>query len=86
VPLILIGTIVGYLTSLGSAIAMISTVNAKSYNAPYDPVFWGFLFGSLFFGIAGGYNQERLRRLVEEHKDYTREFKETTDMIERKSV
>jgi hypothetical protein len=84
VPLTLIGTIVGYLTSLGSAIAMISMIYMKGSNAPYDPFFWGFLIGSLFFGITGGYNQERLRRLVEEHKDYTREFKETTYMIERK--
>lgn len=84
VPLTLIGTIVGYLTSLGSAIVVISAIYVKGSNAPYDPFFWGVLFGSLFFGIVGGYNQERLRRLVEEHKDYTREFTETTDMINRK--
>jgi hypothetical protein len=32
----------------------------------------------------GYFNQNRLKRLVKEHKDYTSEFDEVTDLIERK--
>jgi hypothetical protein len=39
----------------------------------------------MFFGFYEGYfNQNRLKRLVKEHKDYTSEFDEITDLIERK--
>ena len=37
------------------------------------------------FGLYEGYfSQCRLKRLVKEHKEYTGEFSEVTDLLERK--
>jgi hypothetical protein len=47
-------------------------------------LFWG-LLAVLVFGIyTGSFNQNRLKRLVREHKDYTRESEEIADLLERK--
>jgi hypothetical protein len=49
-----------------------------------DYLVYGF-FAIMFFGFYEGYfNQNRLKRLVKEHTDYTSEFDEITDLIERK--
>lgn len=83
-PLTLSATLFSYGASVAAAVSAISSVFAKGYDTPSDLLFWGSLLGVLMFTIVGIYQQKRLKRLVEEHKDYAREFKETTKLIERK--
>lgn len=80
----LIGTITGYFTALGASIPVTLEIYTKSLNAFQNFFVWASL--ALFgFGIyTGSFNQNRLRRLVKEHKDYTNEFEEITDLLERK--
>lgn len=82
----LIGTITGYSTSLGASIPVALEIYTKSLNAFQNFFVWASL--ALFgFGIyTGSFNQNRLKRLVKEHKDYTNEFKEITDLLERKKT
>ncbi len=80
----LIGTITGYFTALGTSIPIALEIYTKGLNAFSNFFFWALLavFG---FGIyTGSFNQNRLRRLVKEHKDYTSESDEITDLLERK--
>lgn len=84
VPLTLFGTLTGYLTSMGVAISIILTIYTKGFDTIYDSFFWGLFIAASFFGIIGRYNQNRLKRLVEEHRDYTREYEETAKLIEKK--
>ena len=80
----LIGTTTGYFTALGSSIPIALEIYAKSLNAFSNFFFWAILavFG---FGIySGSYNQNRLRRLVKEHKDYTSESEEIKGLLKRK--
>jgi hypothetical protein len=80
----LIGTITGYFTALGASIPIALEIHTNSLNAFSNFFFWALLavFG---FGIyTGSFNQNRLRRLVKEHKDYTSEFEEITYLLERK--
>jgi hypothetical protein len=80
----LIGTITGYFTSLGMAIPLIPEVYTKGLNVFSSFLFWG-LLAVLVFGIyTGSFNQNRLKRLVREHKDYGRESEEIADLLERK--
>ena len=80
----LIGTITGYFTAVGASIPIALEIYTKSLNAFSDFFFWALLavFG---FGIyTGSFSQNRLRRLVKEHKDYTSESEEIADLLERK--
>ena len=80
----LIGTATGYFTALGASIPMALEVYTESLNAFSNFFFWALLavFG---FGIyTGSFNQNRLRRLVTEHKDYMSESEEITCLLERK--
>lgn len=80
----LIGTTTGYFTALGASIPIVLEITTKSFNVFSDFFFWALLavFG---FGIyTGSFNQNRLRRLVKEHKDYTSESEEITNLLERK--
>lgn len=82
----LVGTITGYSTSGATTIAMIPAIYTKGSNVIYDIFFWG-LLAALMLGIyTGRFNQNRLKRLVQEHKDYTREFDEITGLLERKKI
>jgi len=70
--------------ALGVSIPITLEIYTKSLNAFSNFFFWALLvvFG---FGIyTGSFNQNRLRRLVKEHKDYTSESEEITDLLERK--
>lgn len=80
----LIGTITGYFTALGASIPIVPEIYAKGLNVFSSFFFWALLavFG---FGIyTGSFNQNRLRRLVKEHKDYTSESEEIAGLLERK--
>ena len=80
----LIGTITGYFTALGASIPLAPEIYTKSLNAFSNFFFWALLavFG---FGIyTGRFSQNRLKRLVKEHKDYSRESEEITELLERK--
>jgi hypothetical protein len=85
----LIGMFTAYATSLGAAGAAAITASTDYKNGSNifsDIPFFGFL---ILFGLtisAGVFNQRRLNRLVKEHKDYKREFEETKDLIEKKSI
>lgn len=80
----LIGAISSYLGSIGILLPIILAFYESGVKAFSDYLFIGFL-GILLFGLYEGYfSQCRLRRLVKEHKDYTFEFNEVTDLLERK--
>jgi hypothetical protein len=80
----LIGAISSYISSIGVFIPMVLTFYEIGMKAFSDFLFLGFL-GFLLFGIYEGYfSQCRLKRLVQEHKDYSSEFDEVTLLLERK--
>lgn len=80
----LIGAISSYISSIGILIPIILAFYESGTKAFSDFLFLGF-FGILLFGLYEGYfSQGRLKRLVKEHKDYTDEFSEVTDLLERK--
>ena len=84
VPLTLWPMFISYAGGMGATIPTISAVYLKGYNAPSNLFFWVGLIGFFALGFIGINQQRRLNRLVEEHKDYTRDFNETIDLIERK--
>ncbi len=80
----LIGAISSYISSIGILIPILFAVYESGVQAFSDFLILGF-FGILLFGLYEGYfSQCRLKRLVKEHKDYTCEFDEVTDLLERK--
>ncbi len=80
----LIGAMSAYIGSLGVLFPIILLVVTQGMAAFGNYLMYGF-FAIMFFGFYEGYfNQNRLKRLVKEHKDYTSEFDEITDLIERK--
>ena len=80
----LIGVISSYLSSIVILLPIILAVYTSGVEAFSDFLILGFL-GILLFGLYEGYfSQCRLKRLVKEHKDYTFEFDEVTDLLERK--
>jgi hypothetical protein len=80
----LIGAISSYLSAIGILLPIILAVYTSGVEAFSDFLILGFL-GILLFGLYEGYfSQCRLKRLVKEHKDYTCEFDEVTDLLERK--
>ncbi|HXX87675.1 MAG TPA: hypothetical protein VEH86_04425 [Candidatus Acidoferrum sp.] len=80
----LIGLISGYSTSVGAFIPLAAETGTEGLNAVSGFFFWA-LLAVVAFGIyTGTFNQNRLSRLVKEHKDYTGEFEEITDLLDRK--
>ena len=80
----LIGAMSAYIGSLGVLFPILLLVFTQGIAAFSNYLVYGF-FAIMFFGFYEGYfNQNRLKRLVKEHKDYTSEFDEITDLIERK--
>ncbi len=80
----LIGAMSAYIGSLGVLFPILLLIFADGAAAFGNYLVYGF-FAIMFFGFYEGYfNQNRLKRLVKEHKDYTSEFDEITDLIERK--
>jgi len=80
----LIGAMSAYIGSFGVLFPIILLVITEGIAAFGNYLVYGF-FAIMFFGFYEGYfNQNRLKRLVKEHKDYTSEFDEITDLIERK--
>jgi hypothetical protein len=80
----LIGAMSAYIGSLGVLFPIVLLVVTQGIAAFGNYLVYGF-FAIMFFGFYEGYfNQNRLKRLVKEHKDYTSEFDEITDLIERK--
>ena len=80
----LIGAMSAYIGSLGVLFPILLLVITQGIAAFGNYLVYGF-FAIMFFGFYEGYfNQNRLKRLVKEHKDYTSEFDEITDLIERK--
>ena len=80
----LIGALSAYIGSLGVLFPIILLIATQGIRAFSNYLMYGF-FAIMFFGFYEGYfNQNRLKRLVKEHKDYTSEFDEVTDLIERK--
>jgi hypothetical protein len=80
----LIGAMSAYIGSLGVLFPIILLIITQGVAAFSNYLVYGF-FAIMFFGFYEGYfNQNRLKRLVKEHKDYTSEFDEITDLIERK--
>jgi hypothetical protein len=80
----LIGAVSSYISSVGVMIPMALTFYEIGVRAFSDFLFLGFL-GILLFGLYEGYfSQCRLKRLVKEHKDYSCEFDEVTNLLERK--
>jgi hypothetical protein len=67
------------------AIPLVPEVYIKGLNVVSSFLFWGYLpFLCSEFTLARAFNQNRLKRLVREHKDYTRESEEIADLLERK--
>jgi len=80
----LIGAMSAYIGSLGVLFPIILLVITQGIAVFGNYLVYGF-FVIMFFGFYEGYfNQNRLKRLVKEHKDYTSEFDEITGLIERK--
>ena len=80
----LIGAISSYISSIGILIPIIIALLDIGVKAFSDFLILGFL-GILLFGLYEGFfSQCRLKRLVKEHKDYTFEFEEVTDLLKRK--
>lgn len=80
----LIGMISGYSTSVGGLIPLIAETYTESLNVFSNFFFWAFLAVFVFGIYTGSFNQNRLRRLVKEHKDYTGEFDDITDLLDEK--
>jgi hypothetical protein len=80
----LIGMISGYSTSVGGLIPLVAEIYTGGLDMFSNFFFWA-LLGVFVFGIyTGSFNQNRLWRLVKEHRDYTGEFDEITDLLEEK--
>jgi hypothetical protein len=80
----LIGAISSYISSIVIFITIVLSLNEIGNSAFSDFLILGFL-GILLFGLYEGYfSQCRLKRLVKEHKDYTCEFGEVDNLLERK--
>jgi len=82
----LIGVVTAYASSVGALIPIMFTVLEKGF-ATFDPsnFLMFFLLAILLFGFwQGWFNQNRLRRLVKEHKDYLGEYAEIDELINRK--
>jgi VIT1/CCC1 family predicted Fe2+/Mn2+ transporter len=80
----LITSLSAYIGSLGVLFPIMAIILTQGMHAFSNYLIYGF-FAIMFFGFYEGYfNQSRLKRLVKEHKDYTSEFDEITDLIERK--
>jgi len=80
----LIGMISGYATSVGGLIPLVAEIYGNRWDSFYNFFFWAFLAVFVFGIYTGSFNQNRLRRLVKEHIDYTREFDEITDLLNNK--
>ncbi|XHH09774.1 MAG: hypothetical protein ACFCUE_03875 [Candidatus Bathyarchaeia archaeon] len=83
------GALIGAISSYISAVGLLAPIILAVYELGVILAFSDFLilgfFGILLFGLYEGYfSQCRLKRLVKEHKDYTFEFSEVTDLLERK--
>jgi hypothetical protein len=80
----LIGAISSYIGSVGILLPIIIAIVYDGLAAFSDFIVIGFL-GILLFGFYEGYfSQNRLKRLVKEHIDYTSEFDEITCLLKRK--
>jgi len=80
----LIGMISGYATSVGALIPLAAETGTDGLNVVSGFFFWA-LLAVVAFGIyTGSFNQNRLSRLVKEHKDYTGEFDEITYLLDNK--
>ena len=80
----LIGAFSSYLSAIGILLPIILAVYTSGVEVFSDFLILGF-FGILLFGLYEGYfSRCRLKRLVKEHKEYTCEFAEVTDLLERK--
>lgn len=80
----LIGMISGYFTSVGVLIPIAAETYADSLDAFSNFFFWALLAVFVFGIYAGSFNQNRLTRLVKEHRDYTGEFDEITELLDEK--
>ena len=80
----LIGAISSYISSIGILLPIILAVYESGLAAFSNYLIIAFLV-LLLFGLYEGYfSQCRLKRLVKEHKEYSCEFTEVTDLLERK--
>ena len=82
----LIGTISGYFTSVGVLIPMVPEIYTEGLDVISNFFFWALLAVFVFGIYTGSFNQNRLRRLVKEHKDYTKEFEEITGLLNEKDI
>jgi ABC-type transport system involved in cytochrome c biogenesis permease subunit len=74
----------GYATSVGALIPLAAETSTDRLDVFSAFFFWA-LLAVVAFGIyTGSFNQNRLSRLVKEHKDYTGEFDEITNLLDRK--
>jgi len=80
----LIGMISGYFTSVGGLIPLVAEIYAERLDVFSNFFFWAFLAVFVFGIYTGSFNQNRLRRLVKEHKDYTGEFNDITYLLDEK--
>jgi hypothetical protein len=80
----LIGMISGYFTSVGGLIPLVAETYADGLDVFSNFFFWALLAVFAFGIYTGSFNQNRLRRLVKEHRDYTGEFAEITDLLDEK--
>jgi len=80
----LIGLISGYFTSIGILIPLAAETYTDGLEVFSNFFFWALLAVFAFGIYTGSFNQNRLRRLVKEHKDYTAEFNEITDLLDEK--
>jgi len=80
----LIGMVSGYATSVGGLLPLLAEVYADPIDFFYNFFFWAFVAVFAFGIYTGSFNQNRLGRLVKEHKDYTGEFNEITDLLSQK--
>ena len=82
----LIGAMSAYIGSLGILFPIVLLVISQGF-AAFSKLSCIWVLCNQFFVFYEGYfNQNRLKRLVKEHKDYTSEFDEITDSIERKKI
>lgn len=80
----LIGAISSYFGSIGVLIPILLAFYSVGISAFSDFLVLGFLVLFLFGLYEGYFSQCRLKRLVKEHKDYTCEFSEVDNLLERK--